>query len=400
MKPGYKQTDVGVIPVEWEVVTAAEACTLVVDCKNRTPPVIADSDFAVVRTPNVRDGKFVLQDLRFTDEVSYREWTARAVPQFGDIMITREAPLGEVCAVPAGRKVCLGQRMMLYRPATAKTNSTYLLYSLTSAPVRANLLRKIGGSTVGHAKVDDIRFLQLPLPPLSEQRAVAETLSDVDALLDAIERLITKKRDLKQAAMQQLLTGQIRLPGFQGEWEMTRLGEVAHIKTGSRNNEDKVADGIYPFFVRSEVVERIDSYSHDCEAILVPGEGRIGSIFHYIHGKFDAHQRVYAITQFKPDISGRFIHFYLSKHFGNWAMQNTVKATVDSLRLPTFLTFEMKVPSTLAEQTAIAQVLTDIDAELAGLEQRREKTVAIRHGMMQELLTGRTRLVAPTESHA
>jgi type I restriction enzyme S subunit len=215
----------------------------------------------------------------------------------------------------------------------------------------------------------------------------------VDGLLGGLDRLIAKKCDLKQAAMQQLLTGQTRLPGFHGKWVVKRLGDIAHIKTGSRNNENKVEDGQYPFFVRSEIVERINSYSHDCEAILVPGEGRIGSIFHYIHGRFDVHQRVYAITQFRPDISGKFVHVYLTKNFGAWAMQNTVKATVDSLRLPTFQTFEMRMPPTSEEQIAIAAVLTDMDAELAALEQRREKTRALKQGMMQELLTGRIRLV-------
>ena len=107
LKPGYKKTEVGVIPEEWEVVTAAAACELVVDCKNRTPPVVAGGDFAVVRTPNVRAGKFVREDLRFTDEVSFCKWTARAVPKVGDILITREAPLGEVCSVPEDLKVCL-----------------------------------------------------------------------------------------------------------------------------------------------------------------------------------------------------------------------------------------------------------------------------------------------------
>ena len=95
-------------------------------------------------------------------------------------------------------------------------------------------------------------------------------------------------------------------------------------------------------------MERINSYSHDCEAILIPGEGRIGSIFHYIHGRFDVHQRVYAITQFEPEMSAKFIHFHMSMNFGAWAMQNTVKATVDSLRLPTFQTFEMNLPPTFA----------------------------------------------------
>jgi type I restriction enzyme S subunit len=105
------------------------------------------------------------------------------------------------------------------------------------------------------------------------------------------------------------------------------------------------------------------------------------------------HQRVYAISQFKPEISGRFISFYLAKLFGAWAMQYTVKATVDSLRLPTFLTFEVKLPPKKGKQTAIAEVLSDMDAELAGLEERREKTRALKQGMMQELLTGRTRLI-------
>jgi type I restriction enzyme S subunit len=193
--------------------------------------------------------------------------------------------------------------------------------------------------------------------------------------------------------MQELLTGKKRLPGFSGAWEMKRLGEIAKIKTGSRNNEDKTEDGQYPFFVRSENVERINTYSHDGEAILVPGEGRIGSIFHYIHGRFDVHQRVYAITEFEPDISGRFIHFYLSRSFGAWAMQNTVKATVDSLRLPTFQTFELCLPPTKKEQTAIATVLSDMDAEITALEAKLAKARAIKQGMMQELLTGRIRLI-------
>jgi type I restriction enzyme S subunit len=159
-----------------------------------------------------------------------------------------------------------------------------------------------------------------------------------------------------------------------------------------RNNEDKIEDGEYPFFVRSENIERINSYSHDCEAILVPGEGRIGDIFHYVNGRFDVHQRVYAITQFAPGVSGNFIYCYLAMNFGAWAMQNTVKATVDSLRLPTFQTLEMCIPPSKEEQTAIAAVLSDIDIELSALEARHDKARELKQGMMQQLLTGKVRL--------
>ncbi|MGB6105943.1 MAG: restriction endonuclease subunit S [Pusillimonas sp.] len=258
-------------------------------------------------------------------------------------------------------------------------------YFVSVAAGSTGTMPKISGNT--------LREMPLPWPPPAEQRAIATALSDVDALSDGLTRLIAKKRDLKQAAMQQLLTGQTRLPGFSGAWEMRLLGDVAHITTGKRNNQDKVDDGIYPFFVRSATVERINSYSHDCEAILVPGEGQIGSIFHYISGRFDVHQRVYAISQFAEDVWGRYVHLYMSEHFGAWAMQNTVKATVDSLRLPTFQSFQLHLPPTLDEQSAIAAVLSDMDAELIALDARLVKTRALKQAMMQELLTGKTRLI-------
>lgn len=176
------------------------------------------------------------------------------------------------------------------------------------------------------------------------------------------------------------------------DWQVKRLGTIAHIKTGSRNNQDKVVDGEYPFFVRSASVERINSYSFDCEAILVPGEGDIGRIFHYINGRFEVHQRVYAITQFSPSTSGKFVFHYMAGHFGVHALQNSVKATVDSLRLPTFQGFAIALPPTKAEQDAIAKALSDADDLIEALEAKLTKARALKQGMMQELLTGRTRL--------
>ena len=237
-----------------------------------------------------------------------------------------------------------------------------------------------------------MRNFPIMLPPIPEQRAIAEVLSDVDRLLNALEALISKKRAIKQTTMQQLLTGKTRLPGFSGAWETKRLGDVAHIKTGSKNNEDKDENGQYPLFVRSAIVERINSYCYDGEAILVPGEGGIENIFHYINGRFDCHQRVYVINRFANDVFGKLIYYIMVLQFGKHAMQNTVKATVDSLRLPTFQTFSFSIPKDVAEQRAIAAVLSDMDAEITALEQRRDKTIAIKQGMMQQLLTGRVRL--------
>ena len=251
-----------------------------------------------------------------------------------------------------------------------------------------------GKSGVPGVNRNDLHEIVVALPPtFAEQEAIAEALSDAEALIESLEQLLTKKRQIKKGTMQELLTGKKRVPGFNGEWEVKRLGDIAYIKTGGRNNQDKSENGEYPFFVRSTTVERINSYSYDCEAILIPGEGGIGDIFHYVRGRFDVHQRVYAITQFSPGTSGRFVYVYMVEKFGAHAMRNSVKATVDSLRLPTFQNFELVMPPTIEEQITIANFLTDMDAEITALEAKLSKARQIKQGMMQELLTGRIRLV-------
>ena len=400
VKPGYKQTEVGVIPEEWEMKTLFELA-------ERKKELFDDGDWIesehittqgirLIQTGNIGVGRFTEKDTKkYIYEKSFTSLRCKQLRQ-GDLLVCRLAdPAGRACVLPdiGEERIVTSVDVTIFRPPSEMADRVFLSNVFSTPEWFRAVSDRSGGTTHKRISRSALGRIPVPLPPLPEQRAIATALSDVDGLLGGLDRLIAKKRDLKQAAMQQLLTGQTRLPGFHEEWEVKRLGEIAHIKTGSRNNEDKVEDGQFPFFVRSEVVERINSYSHDCEAILVPGEGRIGDIFHYINGRFDVHQRVYAITKFSPDISGKFIHFYLSKNFGAWAMQNTVKATVDSLRLPTFLTFEMRLPPTKDEQTAIAEVLSYMDTELAGLEQQREKTRALKQAMMQELLTGRTRLL-------
>jgi type I restriction enzyme S subunit len=236
------------------------------------------------------------------------------------------------------------------------------------------------------------KTIEVVAPPIAHQQRIASVLRDADDQITTLNHLIVKKAAMRQGMMQELLTAKSRLPGFTDPWELIRLGDVTQVKTGSRNNQDKSSSGIYPFFVRSATVERIDFYSYDCEAILVPGEGAIGSVFHYVNGKFEVHQRVYKVSEFSPRLNARFAYFYMRQHFGRYAMENSVKATVDSLRLPTFLAFEMSVPTDVTEQRAIAGVLTDAERELELLRTRLTKAKAVRSGMVQELLTGRTRL--------
>ena len=387
------------LPPDWEIVPLDALSTVTSGKRLPLGKSVTDhrTSHPYIRVTDMRPGTIDLSDIRYVPDDVFP-----AIQQYRifkeDLFISVAGTLGIVGKVPIeldGANLTENAN----RIGAIKCSQDYLLHVLLSPLIQTTIdsIRTVGAQP--KLALTRLRKFDIPLPPTqNEQRAIATALSDADALLSSLEQLIAKKQAIKQGAMQALLTtpgqpGHKRLPGFKGEWEVKRLGEVADIKTGSKNNNDKVEGGLYPFFVRSDDVERINSFSHECEAILVPGEGRIGDIFHYINGRFDVHQRVYAITQFYSGTSARFIHFYLKMFFGGWAMQQTVKATVDSLRLPTFLTFEMVVPPSVAEQTAIATILTDLDAELAALEQQLAKLRLVKQGMMQELLTGRKRLV-------
>ena len=376
MKRGYKQTEVGVVPEDWEVVPLGSICEIVAGrdlVKSEYSPTESEKfAFPIYSNALTNKGLYGYSKL-YQYEANKVTVTAR-----GDIghAVHRNA---RFCAI--GRLLVLSARRSFDLRFLAEFICNVVDFAIES-------------TGVPQLTAPQISKYKVALPPTrAEQGAIAEALSDADALIESLEQLLAKKRQLKQAAMQELLSGTRRLPGFRGEWALRRLGDLAHIKTGKRNNQDKVEDGEFPFFVRSATIERIDSYSHEGEAILVPGEGGIGHIFHYIFGRFDVHQRVYAITQFSVDVSGKFIYFYMVWSFGAYAMENSVKATVDSLRLPTFLRFELRLPPTFDEQAAIATILSDMDAEIAALETKLTKARQIKQGMMQELLTGRIRLV-------
>jgi type I restriction enzyme S subunit len=399
----FKHTDLGLIPDKWDIAQIGEITTKV--GSGITPTggerVYRRDGRLFIRSQNIGWGTLLLEDVAFIDNATHATFADTEIKN-GDVFLNiTGASIGR-SSVSDSRVVGgnVNQHVCIIRADQARVDSRFLNYLLLSNLGQRQIDSFQAGGNRQGLNFEQVRSIRLPVPSLSEQRGIAAALGDADVLIGTLEQLIAKKRDLKKAAMQQLLTGQTRLPGFTGEWVVMRLGDVAHIKTGSRNNEDKVEDGEYPFFVRSDVVERINSYSHDCEAILVPGEGRIGSIFHYIQGRFDLHQRVYAITQFKTDISAKFVHLYMTMNFGAWAMQNTVKATVDSLRLPTFQAFEMRVPPTRNEQAMIAALLSEMDAELSALKSRRNKIRALKQAMMQELLTGKTRLVSAEAAYA
>ena len=208
----YQETSIGWIPKDWVFTTCAQVCEKIIDCKNRTPPEAPDG-FPVIRTPNVRNGEFVDNELAYTDERSYAIWTMRGKPQVGDIVITREAPVGEVCMIPERHSnACLGQRMMLYRPNHDNIYPRYFLYALQSRQIQNRLDLISGGSTVGHVRVGDIRDLWMFMPESRfEQEQIAASLDGIGKRLNAEMRNLGKLQHEKFGMMQDLLTGKVQV---------------------------------------------------------------------------------------------------------------------------------------------------------------------------------------------
>ena len=176
------------------------------------------------------------------------------------------------------------------------------------------------------------------------------------------------------------------------DWYAERIDQNASIKTGSKNTQDRQDDGDYPFFVRSQEVERINSYSYDGEAVLTAGDGvGTGKVFHYIKGRFDVHQRVYRISEFSDRLNGHYFFYQFSTGFYNRIVSLTAKSSVDSVRLEMIAGMKIPMPPP-TEQQVIAEALLDVDRLLESLDALIAKKRAIKQATMQQLLTGKTRL--------
>lgn len=409
---GYKQTEVGVISENWNIVYLGDKTTKV--GSGITPTggqrVYKHAGRPFLRSQNVGWGNLILGDIVFIDEdthVTFQDTEIKA----GDVLLNiTGASIGRSAVANArvqGGNV--NQHVCIIRTSQTELHPQFLNYFLLSAAGQKQIKSFQAGGNRQGLNFAQIRSFLVPLPPTrAEQETIAGALSDTDGFIESLEHLIAKKRQIKQGAMQELLTGKRRLPGFETkpgfkqtevgsipeDWDFDNIENLARITTGGRNTQDRVDDGQYPFFVRSQTVERINSYSYDGEAVLTAGDGvGTGKVFHYINGKFDAHQRVYRISEFSERLNGYFFYLYFSSRFYNRIMQMTAKSSVDSVRREMIARMLVPLPPTNNEQVAIAAILSDMDTEVAALEAKLAKARMIKQGMMQELLTGRNRLV-------
>ena len=228
---------------------------------------------------------------------------------------------------------------------------------------------------------------------IKEQQKIAACLAALDDLISAATGRLDALKRHKQGLMQQLFPAEgetvprLRFPEFEGagEWAEYPISDFAKVTTGDKDTQNKVEDGAYPFFVRSQAVERIDSYSYDGEAILTSGDGvGVGKNFHYIDGKFDFHQRVYCIYDFDKTALGRFVFQYFSEYFYKRVMKLSAKNSVDSVRMKMIKEMPLKFPS-IEEQQKIAACLTALDDLISAQTQKIAKLKTHKRGLMQQL---------------
>jgi type I restriction enzyme S subunit len=231
---------------------------------------------------------------------------------------------------------------------------------------------------------------KISLPTLPEQRKIAGFLSSVDSRI----QMLTEKKELleqyKKGMMQKLFSQEIRFKDDNGNdypnWDEKRLGEVAEVTTGNKDTKDKVNNGLYPFIVRSDNVERINSYSYDGEAVLTSGDGvGVGKNFHYMTGKFNFHQRVYCINKFKNELIGKFFYLYFSKSFYQRVIRLSAKNSVDSVRRDMVTKMPIPLPSR-PEQQKIADFLSAIDTKIELVNTQIEQSKEYKRGLLQKLL--------------
>ena len=429
MKKGYKQTEIGIIPEDWQIKSVGSLCDCIVPGRNK--PRLFNGDIPWITTPDIKGNKVSTSKLNlFISKEEAKKVCSRIVPK-NSIIISCVGDFGIVTM--AETNIVINQQLHAFLPSNL-LNQNYLLYSLIN---QKQYMENIATKTaVPYMNKENCNSIPIPLPPLPEQTAIAEALSDTDELLTTLEKLIEKKKLIKKGTMQELLTGKTRLPGFNTyskdamhrvstgvsttiprgyrqtevglipvDWEVKSVGDVITFQGGSQPPLTTFRPVYKEGYIR---LLQIRDYKTNKYETYIPKNlarrfcnkedimiGRYGPpIFQILKGLEGAYNvallkaiptdkivKEYAYYFLKQDIIFNFVEKLSQRSSGQTGVD-----------LPQLKSYPLGLPS-VSEQTAIAETLSDMDSEIEMLEKKLEKTKQIKQGMMQELLTGRIRIV-------
>ena len=422
-KQGFKQTEVGLIPEDWNLHQVIDLIDLLTDFDaNGSFASVAENvkvydyeKFAwYVRSTDLEKNSS-LTDVKFVDAESYK-FLKKTALYGGELLFLKRGDIGNVYLFKMKTKYATVAPNLYLLKLNNLSNSKYLYYYFISKNGQSQLKSKNASSTLGALYKDDVKAIYVPLPPtLAEQKAIATALSDVDELITGLVLLITKKKAIKQGAMQQLLTpphkGGKRLPGFTGEWVEKTLGNVADFYKGKGLPKSQISvDGKYEcihygelFTKYNELIDRVKSRTNFSDNtfvsrandVLMPtsdvtpnGLATASAIFedNVILGG-----DVLVIRPNKNELFGGFLSYQVKLNKPQ-IMALVSGSTVYHLYGSDMAKFTFAMPRT-AEQKAIVVILSDMDTEIEQLESKKAKYQSVKQGMMQELLTGKTRLI-------
>ena len=402
LKPGYKETEVGVIPQDWDVVQLGQVTDKV--GSGITPTggsrVYKDSGRPFIRSQNVGWGNLDLSDVAFIDDATHATFEATQI-RGGDVFLNiTGASIGRSAMADSrieGGNV--NQHVCIIRADQGKLASDFLCSFLISSHGQRQIDSFQAGGNRQGLNFGQVRSIRIAIPETTdEQRVIVIALSDVDALLDGLDRLIAKKRDLKQAAIQQLLTGKTRLPGFEGEWEVKLLGDLLTYERPDHyivTSTSYSSQGDIPVltankaFILGYTTETsgictdlpaivFDDFTTDNKFATVPFKVKSSAI-KILRPRNDRTNLRFLFEQMQ------MIRFPVGEHKRHYI------SDYQNIKLP--------IPE-YDEQFAVISILSDMDAEISALEQHRNKAKDIKQAMMQDLLTGKTRLVTLEGSNA
>lgn len=408
VRPGYKQTEVGVIPEDWQVCRLGELGKLEMGKGLLKGDISSFGDFpAIPYTSLYTDLSEVVEreNIKWFVDKNNASYVVNSPCVLLASSSNVSANTGKACALADGFPVAVGREVITL---TTKQNVIFISYLLGTNAYRKKTLDSAKGITIKHVYPTTFVNYTIALPPAPEQSAIATALSDMDALLDGLDRLIAKKRAIKQATMQQLLTGQTRLQGFSEEWEVKTLGDIVERFVGggtpSRANPEYWGDEIpwvtvkdFATFNPFQAQESITKLGLQNSATNLIPAGTLITSTRMALGKTVLYQVDVTINQdlkalfLKPEVNIYFLLHWFAYHGGRIDDIGS-GSTVKGISVNELKRLEIIIPRE-AEQTAIATVLSDMDTEIVALETRRTKTRALKQAMMQELLTGSTRLV-------
>jgi type I restriction enzyme S subunit len=370
---GYKQTEIGVIPADWELFPFGKIASL---RKQKYDSKKEGSNDFCVELEHIGQGTGTIIGHTETTKSS----SIKNVFQKDDVLFGR-----------------LRAYLKKYWKATRTGVSSSEIWSLVADSkytipeyifqiVQTDRFIKASAESYGtHMPRTDwnvIKYLLIPLPStISEQSAIATMLSNTDVLIVKLRKLIEKKKNIKQGAMQQLLTGKKRLPGFTGRWGVKKVGEVLKVKHGKSQRGIIDENGLYPILGTSGEIGRSNNFLYDKPSVLIGRKGTI-DVPQYMETPFWTIDTLF-FTEISDNANPKFIFYKFN--LIDWYSYNEASG-VPSLNASIIEKIEMSFPSTVKEQTSIAQILSDMDAEIEKLESQLTKYKNIKQGMMQQLL--------------